>query len=658
MRSDESRVRAATIAGGVSAAACGGLAVVSQLDAGTLQSWADLLAIDGEPAGLERVLGRTLAGAAIEMAAGFGALAAMLLLARRRAGSLAAGSASAPAPPESGRGRTRPALAVAGAGAGVRPAGAERVVAVVVVAAGVLLAARGLAGPMRVDETVTALHYATGPLWHAWSAYDAPNNHVLHTLLVWIAHRLGGWHPVALRMPAFLAACAALPAAWWLVRREHGWTAAAFATALLATSPLFTEFASSARGYSLMLLCFVAALWFGGELVLRPGSPRLWAGYSAATGLGFFTIPLMAFPAAVTGCWMLLLCWRERGPAALGPFALRLAAWTGVALALASLLYAPVLWESGSGALLANKHVEGWAEGAWRWRLWAMNTVGAWMRINLAVPLWAQPTLFAAVVAGAFARRRDAGPRGLFAAAVVGGTASVLAIRPVSLQPRMTLWLVFALTMLAGAGLARALQTLGRGDVAKRNWIAGRVLAVLLVLGAGAWWTRSTAAEWLTGRSGWSPAAASLVAAVEPGLRPGDAVAADWALGQIVFFHLRAAGRPLSPAADAILPGGRKVTARRVEGPAEEDGERVFVFWDDDAPWPASALDDRFKFQLDDVGSAWCLAAQARAGQVLRLPGWPDVGSAGEAGGFQRGGGAGDRRCGNGESAPVPLGAP
>lgn len=616
--------------------------MVSQLDAGTLQSWAKWLTIDGDPVNLERVLGRTLAGLAIEVAAGFGMLAGALLLVRRRLGrGVGVGLARA---------------ATDGPGTRVQAAGAEGLIAAVVIATGVFLAARNLFGPMRVDETVTALDYATGSLWHAWSTYDTPNNHVLHTLLAWVAHRLGGWSPAALRMPAFLAACAALPAAWWLVRREHGWTAAAFATALLATSPLFIELASSARGYSLMLLCFMAALGFGGELVRRPGSRRLWAGYAVATGLGFFTIPLMAFPACVTVFWMLLLCWRERGPAALGPFALRLAAWSGVALALAGALYAPVLLESGSEALLANKHIAAWSEGAWRWRLWAMNTVGVWARINLATPLWAWPMLLAATVVGAFVRRRGTGSRGLFAAAVVGGTALVLAIRPVSLPPRMTLWLAFALTILAGAGFARVLcAALGGSEGGRRNFApnagGGRALAVLLVLGAGVWWgTRSSGVEWLTRSSGWSPAARSLVAAVEPSLRSGDAVAADWGLGQIVFFHVLAAGRPLSPPADYTLPGGRKVSVRWVEGRPTSGGERVFVFWDDDAPWPGATAADEFKHQLTDGGNDWCLAAQALGGQALRLRVFPEDGKAaraGEVGVSQRGGGAVDRRCGD-----------
>ena len=79
----------------------------------------------------------------------------------------------------------------------------------------VALAAYWLDLGVKLDELITITSYATQPLAVAASKYNAPNNHVLHTLLVWVAHQLGGWNLVVLRLPAFLSFCLLLPALWW-----------------------------------------------------------------------------------------------------------------------------------------------------------------------------------------------------------------------------------------------------------------------------------------------------------------------------------------------------------------------------------------------------------------------------------------------------------
>src|SRR5689334_12170590 len=68
----------------------------------------------------------------------------------------------------------------------------ERVAAVLL---GVIALATRLAHlrqTMRHDEAYTFLHYATAPLTTALSDYTYPNNHLFHTLLVWISTRLFG----------------------------------------------------------------------------------------------------------------------------------------------------------------------------------------------------------------------------------------------------------------------------------------------------------------------------------------------------------------------------------------------------------------------------------------------------------------------------------
>src|SRR5688500_15244040 len=58
---------------------------------------------------------------------------------------------------------------------------------------------------MRLDEAQTFLDFAIRPLPDAISNYSAPNNHLLHTFLVWLSVRLFGYGEWAVRLPAFIA---------------------------------------------------------------------------------------------------------------------------------------------------------------------------------------------------------------------------------------------------------------------------------------------------------------------------------------------------------------------------------------------------------------------------------------------------------------------
>ena len=450
----------------------------------------------------------------------------------------------------------------------------EAAVAAVVIIGAMAMAADNLLLPARRDETITIVNYASRSFWHAWSTYSIPNNHVLHTLLVWVAHRLAGWDLVALRMPAFLAGCLVLPATWWFARREHGWPAAAFATALLGTSPLFVEYATNARGYTLMLLCFVAALACGSRVARRPEAVRWWAGYAVALGLGFFTVPLMAFPAAVVVSWMLLLRWQGSGMRALPRFALKTLAWTAGGGGLAALLYAPVLLGPWAGVLLGGDggwlmqslpwHAEGrWS--AWSPRFVARLAAGTWLNWHAATPPVAQIALLAATAAGVAAPRgAQGGMRQPLAAAAIVGTAVVLLAKPVLLEPRMTLFLLLALMVVAGAGAAVLWEAvLDRAALGGRARQAARAAAVLAVFLGLAWpATRRATTEHFARETGWL-----IVAALTPRhLQPGDCVASQPALAGLVAPELLDMGYGLSPLrTDSILLDGSPVHVRRID---------------------------------------------------------------------------------------------
>ena len=324
--------------------------------------------------------------------------------------------------------------------------GTGRGLAGVAIAACIVQAAYYLDVRLRFDETQT-IAVAMQPFAVAVTKYDVPNNHVLHTLLVWVAHEFGDLNRVVLRMPAFLSFCLLLPLLWRFARREYGSMAASFATVFVGASWFFVYFATNARGYTLLLLLFVVALLCGQALVRSPDRRALWAIWAGAVAAGLYTIPLMIFPAVLTASWMLLVRRARTGGHGLRSFALRTAAWAAVALVSASLLYLPII--AGEGVQQAV------ASGT-NMNLLAVigHPVVMWREWHTPIPPWARGVLLALVVVGATAKSRSRGKMGTLLLAT--GLAWVLVLGQVRIlsQPRYLMWALLVFMILAGAGAA------------------------------------------------------------------------------------------------------------------------------------------------------------------------------------------------------------
>lgn len=424
-----------------------------------------------------------------------------------------------------------------------RPGRCEAAVFVAVVAAGIGLAATGLDDPLRGDEAITAASYAFESFGHAATKIDRLNNHVFHTLLVWVADRAAGPGIAALRIPAFLAWCLLLPAVWWFMRGECGWTAAAFATTFAATSRFLLEHAAVARGYTILLLLFVLALRAGRGLLRAPDNHLLWGAWAAALALGFFTIRLMVFPAAIVVAWMLLTRWREGGVRGLGSFAVRTCAWSAVALVAGLALYLPAMASEGPGALFAHHSFGQYAVDRTAPGFYAQRVL--WRQWHVATPMWLQAALALLVVAGAVARSpvgagasapKPTRPGGRLLAATYAGALAVLLVVPVLLQGRFAVWALLALLLVAGHGAAFVVDMLGVGRIGGRRVVGGAISwrvnvarggAVVLVLVACASVARlpvpAGPRPWWPVRS--FPAAPTLAQSVAGQLRAGDCLA-------------------------------------------------------------------------------------------------------------------------------------
>lgn len=125
---------------------------------------------------------------------------------------------------------------------------------------------------MTWDEAYTVTVYAA----HGENIFSSekflPNNHVLHSILVWLMFQLAPWQDWAMRLPACLGALGCLAALWkigFLLFAPNTEDASAkrfvsvcFLIALVSFHPIVFQFYSFARGYGLSL-CFSLFGFYG-----------------------------------------------------------------------------------------------------------------------------------------------------------------------------------------------------------------------------------------------------------------------------------------------------------------------------------------------------------------------------------------------------------
>jgi Dolichyl-phosphate-mannose-protein mannosyltransferase len=396
------------------------------------------------------------------------------------------------------------------------PGRVELAVVALLTLAGAVLRARYLAQPMRYDEALTYLAYVSQPLAKGLARYDYPNNHLLHTLLAHVTTTVFGNRPWSLRLPAYLAGVALVPAWWWAVRRLYPGAAGLLTAGLVAGSSPLVEFSANARGYMLLALDFALLVGVGAALLGR-ATPLRWAGLATLVALGLWTIPVALFPAGAVVAWLAVEALVRRPPGGRSRFL----AGLGLALAgagcLTVLLYLPVLRGWGVDAVVGNRFVAPLGEDAFWGRL-PGALAETWRLAVRDAPRALVLVLLAGVALGLVGHRRLGAQRvPLLPVAVVWCAALVLVQRVVPF-PRVWLFLVPLAFGTAAAGLTLAWPH------RRPPWAAPlAALALFAVLAAA---TVASGGVLRSRETGTLAAAAPMAAILRDRLAPGDAVLA------------------------------------------------------------------------------------------------------------------------------------
>jgi hypothetical protein len=208
--------------------------------------------------------------------------------------------------------------------------------------------------PMGHDEAYTYIAFSRS-LFSAITDYSKPNNHILHSILVYFSTRIFGKGAWAVRLPAFLAGVLLVPASYWLASRLYDrWTALGTAF-LVAWFPPLVAYSNDARGYTMVALFTLLTLALG-DHVRKDKNLFFWALISLFSALGLYTVPTMLFPFGVLFVWLFL----ENQVSGPGPYRTKreflrywLAAGLGAAV-LTALFYTPILIFTGPQKIFSN----------------------------------------------------------------------------------------------------------------------------------------------------------------------------------------------------------------------------------------------------------------------------------------------------------------
>jgi uncharacterized membrane protein len=214
-----------------------------------------------------------------------------------------------------------------------------------------------LSQPMRFDESLTFVKYASQPLSTALSTYEEPNNHLFNTFLVHVMSVAFGNHPWVLRLPAFIAGILLIPAIYWTTHSFYSKRAALLAASLAAVSLTLVEYSVNARGYTLIALIFVVELGLAQSLK-RQNWRVGWLLFGVLAAIGFYTIPVMLYPIGIVALWLLFSLLTEVKGTQRWTSVLHFTVSLALGALLTILLYLPVIRNEGLRAIVGNEFVE------------------------------------------------------------------------------------------------------------------------------------------------------------------------------------------------------------------------------------------------------------------------------------------------------------
>ena len=204
-----------------------------------------------------------------------------------------------------------------------------------------------------MDEAFSWLFFASQGVFVTVSNYPVPNNHVFYNLCSIFWSNFVGDQILAMRLTSILAFWGLLLLIFYYFLKTTNFPTALFALMLIGLGFSQAVFAVQGRGYMLVALCFLVALW-SLQAYLQNYHKGYLIVFMKACFVGFWTIPVFLYVFLSFYAYLLFVVWRKKKQRKL------FIDWFGVGVligALVYLCYCPILMYSGFSALAGNENV-------------------------------------------------------------------------------------------------------------------------------------------------------------------------------------------------------------------------------------------------------------------------------------------------------------
>jgi hypothetical protein len=174
-------------------------------------------------------------------------------------------------------------------------------------AVGAWLRLQGIDRSLGHDEVFSWVAFASKPWAVIPSSYEAPNNHIFHTLCVKLSATVFGNSDWAIRLPAVTAGIAVVAFSFSLARALTGsFLTALVASLLMALCQGQVSASIQARGYTLLVLMSMLqawCAWWAVEAVRSREAVRWWVGCAVCGFLAVLTVPSGIYLVAAVHTW-------------------------------------------------------------------------------------------------------------------------------------------------------------------------------------------------------------------------------------------------------------------------------------------------------------------------------------------------------------------
>ena len=295
--------------------------------------------------------------------------------------------------------------------------------------------------PMSHDEAYTFLAFASRSFRVVISDYHLPNNHVFHTILVYLAYHLFGNQPWIIRLPALVAGVLVVPATYWVGCLFYDRNTAILSAALVASASPLISYSTSARGYSLLGLFTLLILGLG-VLVKDNKNLLAWILIVVLSSLGFYTNPTMLYPFGILMTWLLVSALLKDVAAEYNSIFFYYLLLSGISVVFITiLLYTPIITFSGLNNLIGNSVIASLNWEDFQQSIWvrAQNTWEDWTE---GVPILIITLLVIGIIISLIFHRKLSAHRFPLQIAAVIWIAVALIIQKVAPWPRIWLFLL------------------------------------------------------------------------------------------------------------------------------------------------------------------------------------------------------------------------